>query len=91
LNYNNKESCERMMAKSRASLASARADLDVARSIDRAVSSLYFAAFQSVVALLMLREVKSSTHRFVRQYVNKVQEFIEVILTRIAKHSNTSL
>ncbi len=88
MNYNHRESCARMMAKSHASLASARADLDAKRSVDRAVSSLYFAAFQSVVALLMIREVKSSTHRFVRQYVNKVLVLEEKFPVQLARMYN---
>ncbi|HEY0828481.1 MAG TPA: HEPN domain-containing protein [Bacilli bacterium] len=38
---------------------------------DRAVSSLYYSAFQTVTALMLLRELRSKSHTDVRAYVNR--------------------
>lgn len=62
--------CNAMLSKSRGSYASAIDDFDKQR-YDRCVSSLYYSAFQTVVALMILRKENASTHTYVRSFVNK--------------------
>lgn len=59
-----------MLRKSAAALRSAKASLEVA-SCDRAVSDLYYSAFQAAVALMIIRKETSTKHTHVRAFVNR--------------------
>lgn len=64
------DSTKIMLQKAKGSYFSA--STDIAYGIfDRAVSSFYYSAFQTVTALMLLREIRSKSHTDVRAYVNK--------------------
>ncbi|MEX1030284.1 MAG: HEPN domain-containing protein [Paenibacillaceae bacterium] len=58
-----------MLTKAQGSYSSASTDLDN-EIYDRAVSSLYYSAFQTVTALMLLRGIRSKSHTHVRSYIN---------------------
>jgi uncharacterized protein (UPF0332 family) len=58
-----------MLTKAQGSYSSATTDMDNG-IYDRAISSLYYSAFQTVTALMLLRGIRSKSHTHVRSYVN---------------------
>ena len=58
-----------MLKKSEGSFQSAKTDVDN-DIYDRAVSSLYYSAFQSVTAYMLHRGIRSKSHTQVRSFVN---------------------
>jgi uncharacterized protein (UPF0332 family) len=85
LNY---DLSEMMLKKAKASLRSAMSDIDKNDSLDRAISSLYYASFQSVVSLMILRGESSSKHKYVRQYVNKTLVIQDKVLPELGRMYN---
>ena len=59
-----------MLKKAAASFLSAQNDFET-ELYDRAISSLYYSAFQTIVALMLLRGESVSKHTHVRSFVNK--------------------
>ncbi|HEY0826951.1 MAG TPA: HEPN domain-containing protein [Bacilli bacterium] len=62
--------CNAMLEKSERYYRSAIRDLD-SSIYDRGVSTLYYSAFYSITALMILREESSSKHKHTRAFVNK--------------------
>jgi len=58
-----------MLTKAQGSYSSASTDLSN-EIYDRAISSLYYSAFQTVTALMLIRGIRSKSHTHVRSYVN---------------------
>jgi uncharacterized protein (UPF0332 family) len=58
-----------MLKKSEGSLRSAKTDIEN-QIYDRAVSSLYYSAFQTVTAFMLHKEIRSKSHTQVRSFVN---------------------
>lgn len=82
--------CKRFLDKSNASYESADSDFNAGR-FDRAISSLYYSAFQCIIALMSLREEKSSTHKYVRSFVNRELGKTGLISIELCRMYNTLL
>lgn len=63
------EATKIMLKKSEGSLQSAKTDIEN-QIYDRAVSSLYYSAFQAVTAYMLHKEIRSKSHTQVRSFVN---------------------
>jgi uncharacterized protein (UPF0332 family) len=64
-----KKSVEVMLSKAKGSFSSATSDMQN-HNYDRAISSFYYSAFQTMTALMLLRGIRSKSHTHVRSYVN---------------------
>jgi len=79
---------EGMLNKSEGSYISAMRDAQSEETFARAVSSFYYACFQSVVAFMLLRGETVSKHRFVRSFVNQELVLKKLLSNELGKFYN---